>query len=144
MRSMRFLVAMVAAFGMTALVAAPASAQAQQEGLVNVNVNDVYVAVPLSVAANICDVNVNILAQQIRRGDTACYAEAESGTTFGPGQGNGNGTQQEGLVNVNISDVYILVPISVAANICDVNVNVLADQIRRGDTDCEALAQSTA
>lgn len=143
MRSMRFLVAMLAAFGMTALVAAPASAQPQQEGLVNVNVSDVQVGLPIGLAANVCDVNANVLAEQVRTGGAECDARADSDATFGNGNGNGS-PQQEGLVNVNVSDVTIKVPIAVAANICDVNVNVLAQQIRTGDTDCEAVAESQA
>ncbi len=47
------------------------------------------------------------------------------------------------LVNVQISDVTILVPVAIAANLCDINVNVLADQVDGGDTECTASAQSS-
>jgi hypothetical protein len=126
----------------TTMAAAPASAQpTMQEGLVNVNLQDVDIAVPISVAANICDLAVNVLAEYARTGDTACTTTAESGAVFGPG-GSG-GTQQRGLVNVNVEDVTVLVPVSVAANICDVAVNVLARSANAGERTCTADAQST-
>jgi hypothetical protein len=40
------------------------------------------------------------------------------------------------VVNVLIDDLNAQIPISVAANICDVNVGVLAQQLRVGETDC--------
>jgi hypothetical protein len=64
--------------------------------------------------------------------------------------------QQEGLVNVNVSDNEILkelnlsapitvqAPIGVAANVCDVNANVLAEQLRGGGASCEARNSSRA
>jgi hypothetical protein len=116
-----------------------------QEGLINVNVSDVVVQLPIAVAANVCDTNVNALAEQIALGDTDCDAVAESGATvpWNDGNRNGNG-QQRGLVNVNVSDIIVQAPISVAANICDTNVNVLARQIRTGDTACNAQGYSDA
>lgn len=53
-------------------------------------------------------------------------------------------SQQDGLVNVIISDVTVQVPISVAANICDTNVAVLSDVAEQGGTACEAESGSTA
>ena len=45
------------------LAAAPAaSAQPRQEGLVNVNVEDVVLQVPIGVAANVCNLDVAVLA----------------------------------------------------------------------------------
>jgi len=38
----------------------------------------------------------------------------------------------------------VLVPVAVAANICDLDVNVLAQQREFGRTTCEAIAQSEA
>ena len=64
--------------------------------------------------------------------------------------------QQEGLVNVNVSDNEILeelnlsapitvqAPIGVAANVCEVNANVLAEQARSGAATCEARNNSQA
>ena len=135
---------MVAALALVAslAVAAPASAQTQQQGLVNVNLENIDIGVPISVAANICDLDVNVLADIREAGGTACVADAESGAVFGPNRG-GN-ARQEGLVNVNVSDVVVKVPVSVAANICDVAVNVLAEQREQGRVTCNAVADSQA
>jgi hypothetical protein len=53
--------------------------------------------------------------------------------------------QQEGLVNVNVTDVGVVVqvPIGIAANVCGVNAAVLAEQLP-GDVECDADAQSAA
>jgi hypothetical protein len=53
-------------------------------------------------------------------------------------------TQQEGLVNVAVTDNTVQVPIGVAANICGVSAAVLADQINAGDVDCTAISNATA
>ena len=121
-----------------------------QDGLVNVAIVDTQVAVPVSVAANVCDVNVGVLARQERLGGAACTADATSIATHnqGPGGGGGGaqqgGVAQDGLVNVAIVDTQIAVPVAVAANVCDVNVGILAQQLRIGETTCEADAQSMA
>ncbi len=64
--------------------------------------------------------------------------------------------QQEGLINVNVSNNEILeelnlsapitvqAPIGIAANICGVNANVLAEQRRNGDDTCDATSNSEA
>src|SRR5215208_2154774 len=132
MRKVHAAVALVACLAGSALVAAPASAQNQQEGLVNVAVEDVIVQVPVAVAANICDVNVAVLAD-VADDAAACEATADSTASRGP-SGNGPPTKQKGLVNVLVDDVLVQVPIALAANICDVNVAVLADL----DDDAEA------
>ena len=138
------LVASLLAVIATAAMAVPATAQTQQRGLVNVNLEDIDIGVPIAVAANICDLDVNVLAEVRRIGGTACTADAESGAVFGPGNGGNSGARQEGLVNVNVSDVVVKVPVSVAANICDVAVNVLAQQREAGRVSCDAVADSTA
>jgi hypothetical protein len=57
--------------------------------------------------------------------------------------------QQEGLINVNVSDVdvgviaNVQVPVAIAANVCGVAVNVLAEQLP-GDVECEADAEAAA
>jgi c-di-AMP phosphodiesterase-like protein len=138
------LVALVAAALLVlSLGAVPAQAQTQ-EGLVNVNVSDVTVQIPLAIAANICDVNVNLLAEQLRDGGAVCDANATSDAVFDPEVEDGEAPTQEGLVNVNVSNVIIQVPVAVAANICDVNVNVLARQLRGGGAACDAAAESEA
>jgi hypothetical protein len=147
LRRSRLFIASVVATTALAVGAGPASAQ-QQEGLVNIFVSDVTVQVPVSVAANVCDVNVLVLATQERTGGAQCQADAQSLASAGPGDGGGTATpggiEQDGLVNVVITDVIAQIPISVAANICDVNVGVLAQQLRVGETTCQADAVSVA
>ena len=140
MTRLRTAFALLACLAASALFAAPASAQNQQEGLVNVAVEDVIVQVPIAVAANVCDVNVAVLAE-VQDDAAACEATADSMATAGP---NSNGsTRQEGLVNVLLDDVLVQVPVALAANICDVNVAVLA---RLDDTAeaCNATADAAA
>jgi hypothetical protein len=128
---------------MGALLASPAAAQNQQQGLVNVAVEDVIVQVPVSVAANICDVNVAVLVSEFNDEAAACEATAESTATAGP-SGNGPPTQQEGLVNVLLDDILVQVPISVAANVCDVNVALLVDTFNDEAAACVADADAAA
>ena len=115
-----------------------------QDGLVNVNVSDVVVLEPIALAANLCDLNVGVLARQERDGGATCTATAKSIATPGNGGNGGSTTRQDGLVNVNIADVQVLLPIALAANICDVNVGVLARQERRRGATCRATAESIA
>jgi len=78
-----------------ALIATPASAQLVGGGLVVVNISDVIddiavainveenqipvtVQVPIGIAANVCDVNANVLAQQRKAGGARCDAENTS------------------------------------------------------------------
>jgi hypothetical protein len=125
-----------------ALVAPVSAANRAGDSLVNVQVSDVTVALPISIAANVCDVNVNVLAQMADVGDATCTATAESIATPGTGDGRGGNQAGDSLVNVQIDDLAILVPVAVAANICDVNVNVLATQLRLGEATCDAVATS--
>ena len=128
-----------------ALVAPVSAANQAGDSLVNVQISDVTVAVPIGIAANLCDINANVLAEQLRAGDTDCEATAESIATPGTGDGTGGGNRAgDSLVNVQIDDLEVLLPISVAANICDVNVNVLATQLRLGEATCDAVANSEA
>lgn len=123
-----------------------ADAQPRQEGLVNVNLTDVAVQVPISVAANVCDVNVAVLVDDLR--DQAADCEANAGstaeitpTTTFPSDGP---VRQQGLVNVNITDVAVQAPIGIAANICDVNVAVLVDDLLDDSASCDAVANPLA
>jgi hypothetical protein len=70
--------------------------------------------------------------------------------------------EQEGLVNVNLSEIVVQdiaqdinvdvgqipltvqVPVGVAANICGVDANVLAQQKKDGDVSCDATSSSQA
>ena len=141
MRKLRAVTVLAACIASSALIAAPASAQNQQQGLVNVAVEDVIVQVPVAVAANVCDVNVAVLAE-VADDAAACEATADSTATAGPNS-NGPPTRQDGLVNVLLDDVLVQVPVSVAANICDVNVAVLA-QLDDAAEACEATADAAA
>ena len=125
--------------------AAPATAQTFQRGLVNVNVEDVTVQVPIAVAANICDVTVAVLVSDLRDdGSAVCDAFAESDATVTPRE-RGGPVVQDGLVNVNISGVDIQVPIAAAVNLCDVTVAILAtDLLDDGEATCDAVAGSGA
>jgi hypothetical protein len=150
-RSRMRLTAVVGALAIACATGATiASAQVDQDGLVNVAIVDTQVAVPVAVAANICDVNVGVLAQQERTDGAACDADAQSMATHNQGPNGGSrdadqgGTEQDGLVNVLITGTQIAVPVSVAANVCDVNVGILARQLRIGETVCNADADSMA
>lgn len=140
----KFLAAVAAAL-VAAALAAPVSMAQNQAGdsLVNVQVGDVTIQVPIAVAANLCDINVNILAQQLDDA-AACTADADSIASPGGGTGGGGGnTAGNSLVNVQVGDITLQLPIAVAANVCDVSVNVLAQQ----DDDaapCTATSDSSA
>src|SRR3712207_9590116 len=84
--------------------AGPTSAQTTQEGLVNVNVENVTAQVPIGIAANVCDVNANVLAEQLRNGGAECDAGANSIATAGPNAGGP--TPPEGAVHRNASGLH--------------------------------------
>ena len=140
------LATVVSVFAVSIAFAAPAQAQNQAgDSLVNVQLSDVLVAVPIGVAANLCDINANVLAAQERDGGANCTATADA-VSGPPGQNNGGGgnTAGDSLVNVQLDNITVLVPIAVAANICDVNVNALAAQDRRRGASCTATSNSSA
>ena len=125
--------------------AGSAGAQTTQNGLVNLNLENITVQVPIGVAANVCDVNVAVLANLVDTGaaDT-CTAVANAtaqDVTVGAPTGT---TTQNGLVNVNLSNVTIQVPIAAAVNICDVNAAVLASLTDVAGASCDAQANSHA
>jgi hypothetical protein len=135
---------LVGAAGFIGLSAGPAQAQPEQDGLINVALVDTTVQVPLAVAANICNVNVNVLATQLDLlGETACGAEATATAVDGDGPGGG-ASQQNGLVNIYAEDTTVQVPVAVAANLCDINVNALARQLQTGDRTCDAVSDAGA
>jgi hypothetical protein len=142
----RLIAPVMVAGALTMGAAAPAVAQPIfQSGLVNVNVGDVTVQVPVAVAANICDVTVAILVTDLRDGSADCDAFAESDATVTPAPPGGGPVVQEGLINVNIGDVTVQVPIAIAANLCDVTVAVLAsDLFDDGEATCDAVAGAGA
>ena len=139
---------------MAALVAAvsclagtsAAAAQTTQNGLVNLNLENITVQVPIGVAANVCDVNVAVLANLVDTGTTGtCTAVADSTarnvTVGAPASGT---TTQSGLVNVNLSNVTVQVPVAAAVNICDVNAAVLAALSDVAGASCDAKARGRA
>jgi hypothetical protein len=124
--------------------AIPAAAQpVQQTGLVNLAVTDVGVQIPVTVAANICDVNVAVLVDQLQDAPADCRSDAgsEANLELAP---DGGPINQQGLVNVVLSDVFVQVPIAIAANVCDVNVAVLVSDLRDATADCQAEAVSVS
>ena len=134
---------------MVAALAAAAPASSRNEAgnsLVNVQIGDITVLIPIAVAANLCDINVNVLAGQLDTGNATCTATATSVATPGNGGGpGGGGGNQAGnsLVNVQIGDITAKLPIAVAANVCDLNVNVLARQLDTGNATCTATSSSS-
>ena len=100
---------------------------------------------PVAVAANLCNVAVNVLAQDLAQDGTAdCNATADPDATATRTRGGG-GPQQQGLVNLNVSGNTVQVPVAVAANVCNVAVNVLAQDLAQDETaDCNATADPDA
>lgn len=158
------LVGGLASLAMMVAAAGAASASTNnQSGLVNVNVSGVTaqvpvsVAVPVSLAANVCGVSVNVLANQLQNSPVSCTATSYStalntavANAMTQQGGGGASNHQSGLVNVNLSQVAIQVPasvsvpIGVAANVCGVDANVLATQAQGGSASCTATSTSQA
>jgi hypothetical protein len=126
-----------------AVAAAPTTAQ-NQEGLVNVAVVDNTVQIPIGVAANVCGVAANVLAQSVETGPVDCTAVAGATATRAGNGGGGGGGNQSGLVNLYVANNTIQVPVAVAANICGIAVNVLAQQVETGGASCNALGNAGA
>jgi hypothetical protein len=123
--------------------ASAASAQPHQNGLVNVAVVDNTVQIPIGVAANVCDVSVNVLAAATATSPANCTALAPS-TAFSTGPAGGGGGNQSGLVNLYVANNTIQVPIGIAANLCDISANLLAQGTLTGPASCTAIATPTA
>lgn len=126
------------------LAPALAFAQATQDGLVNVNVSNTTVQVPIALAAQVCpNVDVDLLTTEFDGSDEiACTisqkAAAENGIAAdSPGADQGSGRQQ-GLVNINVDDTEVQVPIGIAAQVCpDLDADIIAQTIAAGDEiDC--------
>jgi hypothetical protein len=140
MRTRVFVAASVLAAGSVVGLAGPAGAQPQQNGLINVNISDLDVQVPIGIAANVCDVSVAVLAQLALDDAAPCTASADPDAEITRVGGNGAGPRQEGLVNVNASDITVQIPVGVAANVCDVSVAVLTGLAVDDAARCEASA----
>jgi hypothetical protein len=132
------------ALGLT-MAAAPASAapnDADQDGLVNLALQDTNVQLPIAVAADVCGVAVNVLAQTPVSAPVDCTADGVSTATRE--SGGPNTARQEGLVNVAVQDTNVQVPVAVAANVCGLAVNALATTPISGPVTCDALADAVA
>lgn len=138
--------ASIAALGVGAVsLASPAAAQPpNQSGLVNVNVSDLVVQIPIGIAANICDVNVAVLAGLVDDDAAPCNAAANPNADADITQATGGPGRQEGLVNVNVSSIAIQAPIGVVANVCDVNVAVLVQDLLDDSAACTGSADPTS
>jgi hypothetical protein len=136
---------LVIAGGLTAGVTAPAMAASNntQQGLVNVNLQDINAQVPVALAANICGLPVSVLVQGLVTGPVNCDARGTATATRNPGTGN-NQNNQNGLVNVNAQSLNVQIPIGVAANVCGVPVSILATAIATSPVTCTANGISTA
>lgn len=132
----------VATTGLGLTAATAGAGPVTQRGLVNVNLTDVTVQAPIALAANVCDVNVAVLVDRLSDGSAPCRASADPSAVVETQ--DGGPVRQRGLVNVNITDLVVQVPIGIAANLCDINVGVLIRQLRDDAAPCEATATPDA
>lgn len=131
----------VIAVGVSAL---PASAQTtQQSGVVNVSLTNTNIQVPVSVAAAVCGVQANVIASNNFGGNTSCSSASHATATNSGGGGGGNTTQQ-GLVNVAVTNTNVQIPIGVAADLCGVQVNLIASGNFAGNAICSAVSRPNA
>jgi hypothetical protein len=80
---MRAFITTLCATGLLALGVTGVAAAQPQQGLVNVNIEDVVVAVPINAAANICGVEVNVLsAALVDAGFYECDARSNQDVTI--------------------------------------------------------------
>ena len=123
-----------------------AAGPVNQNGLVNVNLTDVTVQIPIALAANVCDVNVAVLVSALTDvGAADCTASSNSDATVTRTAGSSGPIRQRGLVNVNVTDLDVQVPVGIAANICDVNAGVLVGLLTDvGAADCAATGTAGA
>ena len=120
----------------------PTEAPVEQEGLVNLNLTDLTVQLPIALAANVCDVNVAVLVDELIDGSAPCTASSNPDAIVATE--DGGPVSQDGLVNVNLTDVVAQIPIGLAANVCDVNVAVLVDTLQDAASPCDAVAAPEA
>jgi hypothetical protein len=142
----KFFAAVLVTGTMSLMGAGSVSAQPEQNGLVNVNISDNVVQVPIGIAANICDVNVAVLVDDFLDQAAPCRADAagQAFVTSPDGDGQPGPGDQTGLVNLNISGNQVQIPLAAALNVCDVNVAVLVDLFDDAAATCEARARGRA
>src|SRR5215210_7659926 len=143
---MRARVSLLACIAVSAIaMAVPASASAQtQEGLVNLQVNNNVVQVPVGIAANVCDVNVAVLVNTFLDSSDPCISTADGEAFVSSPPGGGQGGDQSGLVNVMINDNTVQIPLAVALNVCDINVVILTSAFADTSAPCDARGNSQA
>jgi hypothetical protein len=100
------------------------------------------VQLPIDLAANLCDVTVDVLVNELSDGSAPC--EASSNADAVVTTEDGGPVAQEGLVNVNVTDVVVQAPIAIAANVCDVTVAVLVSRLEDAASPCDAAATAEA
>ena len=122
---------------------AHAANSANQNGLINLALQDTVVQVPVGLAANICGVSANVLTAAALTSPVTCTATGVSTATAPPSSGN-NSANQNGLVNVAVQQTTVQVPVAVAANVCGVAVNVVATFVATGPVTCTALTNAAA
>jgi hypothetical protein len=140
----RFSMLLAVVATMALAVVSTGAAQPEQSGLVNVAIVDNTVQVPIGVAANVCGVAVNILATATATAPVDCTAVAGAEARGRGGSGGGGGGSQSGLVNLYVADNVVQVPVGVAANICGVAANVLAQGTVTGPVTCDAEGNAEA
>ena len=126
----------VAAACSMALVGATSAEAANQRGLVNVSATDIQI--PIGVAANVCNVSVNLITSATGN----LLGECDAVSQVEADQNGGGNTNQQGLVNVNVDDVQV--PIGIAANVCNVSANVIAFASGNAAGDCYAVTGTRA
>ena len=97
---------------------------------------------PIALAADVCDVTVDVLVNELSDGSSPC--EASSNADAVVTTEDGGPVAQDGLVNVNLTDVVVQAPIAIAANVCDVTVAVLVSRLQDGASPCDAAATAEA
>jgi len=133
----------VAAFSVAAMATSAGAQPITQSGLVNVAADNTTVQIPISAAANVCGVAVNVLATATNLSDVDCTATGVAVADNEP-SGPGGPVTQNGLVNVALTDTTVQVTVNVAANVCGVAVGVLAQATNLSGVDCTADGVSLA
>ena len=119
-----------------------AGAPVDQDGLANINLTGTSVQVPVALAATVCDLEVAVLVDDLSDGAAPCPASSESNAEITTP--DGGPVEQDGLVNVNITDLVVQVPVSLAANVCDVTVAALVDTAEDTAAPCDAAGAAEA
>jgi len=123
---------------------ATAQAATTQNGLVNVSLTNTTIQVPVGVAANICNVSANVLTSLVGNMAAPCTAFATATATATAPAMQGGNTRQSGLINISATNTTVQVPIAIAANVCNIAVNVLATQVANGAATCRAVSSTSA